>query len=199
VTDKEQLEALRRENWDDIWPSVLRSALILSARYGWTAASSLPNGKTVEDLIIEAINDLFAHPERRKPDVKIVTQLRNMVRSKLWNLSQSVDSDIERSGEIGEVAVSAEQQPCEVVESKNSFDTAISLLAKHPKVKGKNDHELLLYALSDGADLEDVECIVDVTGLTRDRIYQVRRELRDIFPQIARQIENGEGANETGR
>ena len=197
MTDEQRLEALRQENWDDVWPRVLRSALIVAGRYGWSAASSLPNGKTVEDLVIEAISELFAEPERRKPDVKTVTQLRNMVRSKLWNLSHSVDSDIERTGEIGAVAVSADRQPDEVVESREAFDKAISLLFEHPKVKGKEGHELMLIALSDGADPEDVANIVEVTGLARDRVYQVRRELRDIYPQIAQQLGTGESVNET--
>jgi hypothetical protein len=193
--DEQQLVSLMQSYWEEISSRVLRSALFLAAFYGWNADSSLPKGKSVEDLVMDAISDLFAKPERRNPDCSLVTQLKNMVRSKLWNLSQSPDEEVERSESMAEIALAKEPGPGADIEVADQFSRALELLALHPKVKGKSDHELVLLAFYER--IFDVAEIVEKTGLSRDRIYQVRRELRDVYPAIAAQLEEQEDHHES--
>ena len=184
--DETRLEQLRTLDWEAITARVLKSALFRSLLYGWDVNSSLPNGKSVEDLVLEAVGGLWSDPSRIRDDVAIEKQLDGIVRSKLWNLSQSADEDVVRSEVIEEVAVDHRKNDTDEVDVKDEFDRAIELLSVHPKVKGKPEHELVLMAISCGA--EDVDQIVSETEIPRERVYQIRRELRALFPAIAKQL-----------
>lgn len=194
--DEQKLNELKDQDWEVISAKVLASALYRARSYGWTAASSLPNGKSVEGLVMEAILDLFKHPERRSSDCSLTKQLTNMVRSKLSNLANSKDSEVVRTETIDEANFSPEQGPHEKLETQDEFDRAVELLAAHPKVQGKSDHELVVLALADGTDLHDVAVVVDATGLARERVYQIRRELREIYPNIKQQLQQGGARHE---
>lgn len=182
------LEELRGQDWGAIAPKVLKTALCIAARYGWNASSSLPNGKSVEDLVLEAIADVWADPSRIRRDLALTTQLTGMVRSKLWNLSQSADEKVARPEEFEKVAIDRERPGEEVVDDGDECARAVELLSQHQKIKGKEDHELVLAAISCG--MWEVADIVKETQLARDRVYQVRREIRELFPQIAEQLRN---------
>ena len=186
--DEDKLEFLRQQDWEDISARVMRGALILAARYGWDAKSSLPKGKSVEGLVLEAISDLFANPQRLKDGCTLVTQLRNIVKHKLWNLSQSPDgSRVARSESLEETLLSDAPGPESGLETRQLFERAIELIAEHPKIKGKSDHELVVIALAEG--LFDTPDLIEATELSRDRIYQIKRELRDVYPSIKEQLQ----------
>jgi hypothetical protein len=186
--DENRLEQLRTLDWEAITTKVLKSALFRSLLYGWDADSSLPNGKSVEDVVVEAICELWSDPSRICEDVAIEKQLDGMVRSKLWNLSQSADEDVVRTDAMEEVAVDHRKNATDEIDAKDEFDRAIELLSMHPKVTGKPEHELVLTAISCGA--EDVDQIVTETEIPRERVYQIRRELRALYPVIAKQLRN---------
>lgn len=181
-----RLGQLRTLDWGAITAKVLKSAFFHASRYGWDADSSLPNGKTLEDVVLEAVSDLWSDPARIRDDIGIETQLSGMVRSKLWNLSQSADEDVVRSDAMDEVAVDHREHHTDTVEVADEFDRAVELLAVHPKVKGKAEHELVLTAISCGA--EDVDQVVSETEIPRERVYQIRRELRALYPTVAAQL-----------
>ena len=185
--DENRLEQLRTLDWEAITAKVLKSALFRALLYGWDANSSLPNGKSVEDLVLEAISELWADPSRIREDLAIETQLGGMVRSKLWNLSQSADEDVVRTDAMEEIAIDDRKSDIEAVEIEDEFNRAIELLSVHPKINGKPEHELVLTAISCGAE-DDVERIVSETEIPRDRVYQIRRELRALYPAIAIQL-----------
>lgn len=186
--DEKRLEELLAVEWQSIAAKVLKTALWLAARYGWNASSSLPNGKSVEDLVLEAIAELWADPSRIRDDLGLTAQLTSMVRSKLSNLATSADEDVTRSGELETVVVDRQKPGEEIVDDKDECAHAIAVLCEHPKVKGKEDHELVLMAISCGAT--EVEEIVKETGLPRERVYQVRREIRGLCAAIAGQPED---------
>lgn len=184
--DEDRLEKLRTLDWKGITAKVLKSALFRALRYGWDANSSLPKGKSVEDLVLEAVADLWSDPSRIREDIAIETQLDGLVRHKLWNLSQAADEDVVRKDAMEEVAVDHRKNGTHDVDVTDEFKRAIELLSMHPKVQGKPDHELVLSAILCGAD--SVDQIVSETGLPRERIYQIRRELRDLYPAVAKQL-----------
>lgn len=188
VMNEEGLHELRGQDWGAIGAKVLKTALCLAARYGWNAASSLPNGKSVEDLVLEAIAEIWANPGRIRRDLALTTQLTGIVRSKLWNLSQSADEDVARPDEFETVAVDGHKSSEAVVEDSDECARALELLSQHQKINGKDDHELVLTAISCGA--WEVDDIVKETQLPRERVYQVRREIRELFPLIAGQLRN---------
>lgn len=190
--DEEALDELRSQDWGAIAAKVLKASLGLAARYGWSAASSLPNGKSVEDLVIDAIAEIWANPGRINRDLELTTQLTGIVRSKLSNLWRSRDKNVARPDAIETVAVDGSKSGEAEIEDSDECALALELLSQHPKIMGKEDHELVLTAISCGA--WEVDEIVKETQLSRDRVYQVRREMRELYPQIAGQLRNeGEG------
>ena len=68
---------------------------------------------------------------------------------------------------------------------------AVSMLSEHAAVKGKPDHEIVVTALSCGSFGYD-ELERD-TGLSRNRIYQVQRELNDLYPEIKKKLHTMKG------
>lgn len=178
------------EDWDEIGPRVLRASLNLARIYGWGEDRSLPKGKSVEGLVQEAISDLFSAPERRNEKVSLTVQLIGIVRSKLSNLARSPDENVERTDCLDDTALDDAEDTNEKVARSDLFSRAVELLGEHTRIKGKADHELVVYAMSEGhLDAEEIE---QETGLERKRIYQVLREIKDVYPTIRRQLEGGE-------
>lgn len=186
--NEEQLNHLLGADWPATTLSVLKRARSIAYCYGWNLDSSLPKGKSVEDLVMDAVADLWAEPDRIRTDVPLATQLTNIVRSKLSNLADSPDEDVKRHDGLVQNAADHSQSKAEISEDQEELELLIARLAEHQKVKGKNDHELVLTAISCG--VIEVEEIMEETGLSRARLYQVRRELRDIYPTIALQFKN---------
>jgi hypothetical protein len=188
--DEKRLQAFRSHDWEEISAKVLAAAVVLAARYGWKADTALPNGCSIEDLVIEAISEIWEKPERLNPSMTITAQLKGIVRSKLWNLSQSSDEKVKRSEILAEVVPDA-RNDCDHGEIKVQFDRAIQSLLEHPKVKKSPDLELVVMGLSCGAS--DTKQLEKETGLSHDRIYQMQRELRALYPSIASQLRAGVG------
>jgi hypothetical protein len=187
--DEEGLNRLRALDWEEVTATLMRAAITLAVRYGWTLKSVLPGGKSLEDVVAEAIADLWSQPDRLNPAVDVPVQLQGIVRSKLWNLSQCRDEDIIRSEDLSE-STTVTAVGTETVDTDDEFQRAIKLLQASPKVKGNDDLELVVLAMSCGAC--DVDELVRETELSRERIYQLRRELRAIYPTIAGQLRSKE-------
>ena len=188
--NEDGLNRLRALDWEEVSAKLMLSAITLAARYGWTRGILLPRGKSIEDVVAEAIADLWNAPDRLNPTVDVTVQLYGIVKSKLWNLSQCLDEDIVRSDDLSESVSVTATGPVKV-ETTDEFQRAIQLLQASPKVKGNDDLELVVLAMSCGA--VEVDELVRETQLTRDRIYQLRRELRAIYPTIAEQLRSNNG------
>lgn len=185
--DEQQLTALRSLDWEDIAGKVLVAAIVLAGRYGWRANSRLPDGSSLEDVVAEAIQDIWADPSRINSKVSLTVQLKGIVRSKLWNHAKSADERLKRSEILEDVAPSLDNGE-ESVDTHDEFSRAIDLLLEHPKVKAHSELELVVMALSLGA--ETAEELSKETGLSTDRMYQLTRELRGIYPSIAHKLQN---------
>lgn len=185
--NEQGLNRLRALDWEEVTATLMRAAIAMAVRYGWTPKSALPGGKSLEDVVVEAIADLWNEPSRLNPAIDVPVQLYGVVRSKLWNLSQRHDEDVKRSDDLCESVAGNSNGP-ERVDTADEFQRAIKLLLASPKVKGNDDLELVVFAMSCGAF--EVDELVSETQLPRERIYQLRRELRAIYPTIAGQLRN---------
>ncbi len=193
--DKESLDQFRDQDWNAIFICTFKTARILATRYGWDENSSLPGGQMLEDLVIGAINELWESPDKVRHDIKITTQLGNIVRRELWNLSQRSDSTDKRCDEVAlaradELAVADADERDYRTTIDELFEKAISLLRQHPKIKGKDEHELVLMAFEKGVlKPRDVS---ELTELRIERIYQILREIQSIYPSIAERLAKAE-------
>ncbi len=141
---------------------------------------------------MEAIADIWDSPQRINQNISLTTQLKGIVRSKLWNQSQSADERVKRSDTMEQTALANDPEPARTVDEQDEFNRAIQLLAEHPKVTAKPELELVVLAFSCGA--VEVPTIIEETGLSRERVYQLQRELREIYPSIAQKLQPEEGA-----
>lgn len=195
LMDKESLDQLRHQDWDAISLRTYKSTRILAARYGWNENTSLPGGQMLEDLVIEAIAELWESPSKVRHDIKITTQLRNIVRRKLSNLSRLSDSGVTRSDEVtlaraDELALAdAEERGYRTI-IDDLFEKAILFLRQHPKIKGKDEHELVLMAFEEG--ILKPSDVSELTELPIERTYQILRELQSTYPSIAERLAKAE-------
>lgn len=185
--DEKQLESLISQDWEEIAAKVTKAAFVHAARlYGWRQDSVLPGGKSVEDVVIEAIADLWADPARVTDKCDLTTQLKGIVKSKLWNLCKSADNRVARSGTMDEEHTSDCNEPSDEVDLKDEFNQAMKLLRSHPKVKAKPELQEVVTAFECGAF--DAASIADLTNLSVDRVYQLQRELLVVYERVAREL-----------
>lgn len=190
----DELEQYRQMNWEEIAAKVANFAMREArVRYGWNG-SVMAKGKAPDELAFEAIAEFWQSPSRFPGTCELTTFLCNIVRQKLWNLSQSKEAQTTRRETRFEVVDEQDRanSPDVLSAMKDDFAQVISLLSEHPRVKGKPDHELIVTALGCGAfDPDELE---KETNLQRSRIYQVQRELTDIYPDFRKQLQTKKGA-----
>lgn len=190
----DELEQYRGLDWVEIAAKVANYAQMEArVRYGWNG-SIMAKAKAPDELACEAIAEFWSNPSRFPGTCELTTFLCGIVRSKLWNIAKSEEArTTQRETEFQNIGgYDGATAPDEVAAVKDDFDFAIALLSEHPRVKGKPDHELLVTALGCGAfDPDELE---KETGLQRSRIYQVQRELADIYPDIKKQLQSKKGA-----
>ena len=192
---EDKLEQLRELDWEEIAAKVANFARSEAhIRYGWNGAA-MSKGSSPEDLACDAIAEFWQNPSRFPGTCELTTFLCGIVRQKLWNMSQWVETrtthrveELESAGGFASTA-----SPDAAAETKDDFMAAITMLAEHPNLKGKPDHELVLTALSCGSFGYD-ELAKD-TGLPIKRIYQVQRELNATYPDIKTKLHITKGAN----
>jgi hypothetical protein len=180
--DENALRQFRELDWRGIAASLLVSAIKLATRYGWTPSSALPGGQSLEGLVHETISEIWETPSRLRSDVSIEIQLAQIVRQKLWNLRNRPDS---KRVQMDDMSMFPVGDPPEDTVAK--CRRSLELLYDSPKLKGKDDHQLVVTAMMDGAlSLDD---LVEQTGLSRERMYQINRELRQFYPTIAEKLQ----------
>lgn len=180
----EALDELRQQDWGSIFPRLIRAAIVIAARYGWSPDRVLPKGGTIDDLVSATVREMFEQPQRRRSDVPLLTQLIGIVRQKLWNLSQSKDAEVCRPGDLDPMEHRPQHE--ERCDDGDEFQRAITLLLEVPKVKENPDMNLMVTAI--GTGFFDPPEVARETGLPIERVYQLRRELNDIYPRIAAQL-----------
>lgn len=195
----DELEHLRALDWEEIAAKVANFACSEArTRYGWNG-SAMTKGTSPEDLACDAIAEFWQNPSRLPSDCTLTTFLCGIVRSKLWNTSQWMETQTTSREEDMEAVAgfAASPSPATAVETLDTFTAAIALLSEHTTVKGKDDHELVVTALACGCF--DPDELAKETGLAIKRVYQVQRELNAIYPNIKKQLLTEKGAGHASR
>lgn len=194
--DEATLDSLRQLDWEEIAAKLANFARRLGRNlYGWQDGEMMPKGLSAEDIAFAVIEEFWENPDRFAAKCSLTTQLCGVVRQKLWNLAQSKESKTTlRDTEFETLGGHDPAMPPDgVLQSIDTFDRALNLLADHPKVRGRSDHESIVTALA--YRLFEPEELERETGLPRKRIYQVQRELNEIYPDIKRKLDHDGGGS----
>lgn len=196
VMDAKQLEFLRSQDWDDIAAKVLVSAIFWARKYGWFPGKPMPQNMTPEILAKDVIADFWLKNRTYNPKWNLVTQLRNIAKSKVSNLygrkeANTTESFADPELKRPEQDRADDRRPDLVAETKDDFDRAIQILSRHPKVIKSPDLQLILVAIA--CRFWEVADLARETKLPTERIHQLKRELRDIYPTIVETLNNDGG------
>lgn len=178
---KDQLEYLM-ENRDRLGLAMLRHCIILAkTKYGWVPGQMLPQGRDPEMVVHEVMGKYFDGKRTLVEGESIEAQLKQGVRSWLSSIYARMDSHALPLEEAEEVP-SAASGPAADAEHQLDYTALIAMIFEVPLVKSSEELQLLLMAIQDGA--EDIKAQSDATGLSADRIYELRKKLRPIVSKV---------------
>jgi hypothetical protein len=80
-------------------------------------------------------------------------------------------------------------RPDEAAMLLHDSKTLFGFLQEHPNVKGDEELEILLLAIEEGA--ETAPEMAKATGIPVERIYEVRKKLKNIWPGIMAKFHKG--------
>ena len=193
--DEGQLEFLKAHQ-QEIGLKLLRFARWLAGtKYSWDEQSkTLPLGKDPQDIVCEVVDDFLHDVRHFNPKYDIEVQLRSAVRSELWALHQRVEANAipveqEDDGYLPRGYETDELAPDEAAMVKYDWKVLFELLRAHPKVKDDEELEFLLMAIEDGA--ETAPEMARQTGIAVERIYEILKKLRKIYPIVKKQFHKG--------
>ena len=151
---------------------------------------------TPEILAKDVIADFWLKNRTYNPKWNLVTQLRNVAKSKVSNLygrkeAKTTESFADPELKRPEQDRADDRRPAVVAETKDDFDRAIQILSQQPKVIKSPDLQLILVAMA--CRFWEVADLARETKLPTERIHQLKRELRDIYPTIAETLNNDGG------
>ncbi len=185
--DEDAISKLSALDWDETAPRLLEFARRWAANvYGWQQGTTLPNGMGIEDVAKDAVA-AFAPGERKlNPSFEIVVQLKGAVRSILWKIHRkSGDRLTSAASPEFFYAQSAEAlNPAEKVASEDFCRRFIERLSADEKITCNVELLSTVKAYADGA--ESVEDVAEKTGLPIRRIYELRRQLKEVATRILR-------------
>ncbi len=123
-----------------------------------------------------------------------MTQLKRAVRrnySNLFRLESVKKTSLFDEDDPPDVADES-LTPEETASIQNEFDKAIQALLQHPKVQRSDDLQLVVTAYACG--FWDEADLARETGLKTERIYQLNREPKDIYPSIKKHLRQDGGS-----
>jgi hypothetical protein len=191
--DSEQLEFLRKQDWENIAVKLGDWSIWCAQLFGWPE-KLLPLGKTPEDMAYDVINAFWNEDNTYNPKWALMTQLKRAVRrnySNLFRLESVKKTSLFDEDDPPDVADES-LTPEETASIQNEFDKAIQALLLHPKVQRSDDLQLVVTAYACG--FWDEADLARETGLKMERIYQLNRELKDIYPSIKKQLRQDGGS-----
>jgi hypothetical protein len=190
-----QLEFLKAHQ-QEIGLKLLRFARWLAAtKYGCDEqGKTLPLGKDPANIVCEVVDDYLHDVRHFNPKHEIEVQLRRAISSELWALHQRIEASAipiqnEDDGRLPRGYETDELAPDGVAMVDHDWKVLFELFRSHPKVKGDDELELLLMAIEDGAD--EAPEMAQQTGMTVERIYEIEKKLRIIYPSIMKQFHKG--------
>lgn len=190
-----QLEFLKAHQ-QEIGLKLLRFARWLAAtKYGWDEqAKTLPLGKDPENIVCEVVDDYLHDIRHFNPKHEFDVQLRRAISSELWALHQRIEAKAvplqdEDDGHLPRGYETDELAPDGVAMVEHDWKALFELFRSHPKVKGDEELEFLLMAIEEGA--ETAPEMAEQTGMTVERIYELEKKLRKIYPSVRKQFHKG--------
>jgi hypothetical protein len=188
--DRDQLEYLK-EHYEDLGQEVLAFARRWAfVKYGWDTGARF--GQSIEDVVLGVFDDYFMGTRQLKPGVDIPVQLKSAARSELWTLLKRKGinaTPIIEEGDEDEPSrtyATAAPGPDVLAASSDLCRSILKLLWEHPKVK-END-ELAAYLLAIEAGASTPAEIAEVGELPVGRVYEARRFLNGIYPEIRKKL-----------
>ncbi len=183
-------ERLNGVDWDDAAPR-----LILFARYWaqthylWQAGSPLPGGATPEDVAKEAIKAFAVGDRKLNANYEVFTQLKGAVRSILWNLHKKIDLALTdaHEPEFFEHHLDRRPDPASQADSNDYYRVLLERLKDEPRVRENHALALIVAAYADGA--ESVTEVSAKTKLPIARIYELRRQLKQVTEEVVHKLE----------
>lgn len=176
-------------DWDEAAPRLLEFARRWAAGlYNWSAGTTLPNGMSVEDVVKDAVA-AFARGERKfNPRFEIVVQLKGAIRSILWNIHKRKAAGLTSSEEPAffEAQLDESLDPAVKVESEDFCRMFLESLARDRQVQNSAELLAIVNAFAGGA--ESVQELVEHTGLPAKRVYELRRQMREIAARVLRHL-----------
>jgi hypothetical protein len=206
------LELLEAADWDDIILKLTRYAIWRARRYTWRSGdpSRLPEGKTPEDIAIDAIEKVWNGTRDWDPDKypDLLVHLKWIVKSDTEHLFSSMEH--QKTGRMPALKGDEETEPSygEIVRDPSSPtpETASTpeeeLIAQEDRrleeklknglyaaVKGDEDLELLLLCFEEGIDKP--EAIASQTGWDVKKVYNLKRKLLRKAGKIGKTLDKG--------
>lgn len=193
--DDDAMSKLAAVDWDDAAPRLLEFARRWAAGlYSWCEGTSLPNGMSIEDVVKDAVA-AFARGERTfNPRFETMVQLKGAIRSILWNIHKRKATGLTTSEDPGffETQLDAALDPAAKAESEDFCRAFLEGLAGDRQVGNSSELLAIVKAYERGA--ESVEELVEQTGLPVQRIYELRRQMREIAAKVLRKLSRKERA-----
>ena len=182
-------------DWDDAAPRLLEFARRWAAGlYYWEQGTALPNGMSIEDVVKDAVA-AFARGERKfNPRFEVMVQLKGAIRSILWNIHKRKGAGLTSSEEPAffEARLDATLDPAAKTESEDFCRVFLQSLAADKQVQSHRDLLAVVKAYENGA--ESVEELAEHTGLPVQRIYELRRQMREIAAKVLKKLSRKEQA-----
>jgi hypothetical protein len=188
--DRDQLEYIK-EHYEELGVEVLaftrRWALV---KYGWESGARF--GQSLEDIVMGVFDDYLTGTRQLKPGVEIRVQMKSAARSELWSLIKRKGihaTPIVEEGDEDEPPTSyasGAPGPDAQATSADLCQTILKLLWEHPKVKANDELAGYLLAVETGASTPAE--IADVSEMPVARVYEARRFLNGIYPEIRKKL-----------
>lgn len=156
----------------------------------------MPAGKTPEDVACD-VYVAFRQGERKfADDVPMWVQLKSAAKSILWNLHARKEGKVTSAQEPGffEPLMDGRADQAEALESEEFCTALLTGLYADQKVKKSAELTALVQAIESGAD--GVEELVEQTKLPKERVYELRRQLKPIAESVLKRLKRTENGYE---
>lgn len=166
------------------------------AHYGWWDGQLLPGSKTPEDVACE-VYAAYSRGERTfSADAPMWVQLKSAVKSVLWNLHQLKESKLTRAEnpDFFEPVEDGSPGPEAALRSEEFCGRFFQLLYENSRVKKNGELRKLIAALENQA--HTVAEFVKETGLTAERVYELRRQLKVVAEGVLNKMNREENSHE---
>jgi hypothetical protein len=189
--DRDQLEYIK-ENWEQLGSEVLVFARRWAyVKYDWSGGDAVL-GQDLEDVVMGVFQDYFTGVRNLTPGVDIVVQLKSAARSELWSLVKRKGAGAIRIVDEGDEDeppssyASKTPGPDQVAASTDVCKRLLQLVWEHPKVKKSDELAAYVLAVEEGATTPAE--IAEVSQLPVERVYEARRALIGIYPEIRKKL-----------